>query len=574
MKNINLKRNLATMVAIVAMATGANPANADERGDLEQLRATTMSLIEALVETGVITRDKADKLISEAEQRAKARAAQSPPTVPATPPGAETGRDGKRVVRVPYVPESVKQEIREQLKQEVITQAREERWAAPNALPDWLSRFQFEGDVRLRYDNYRLDPGNTAPGNGHLGGTGATGATATTRAADLASLYIGGVAGINANTPTTQEDFSRTRLRARFGFNAKVADTVTAGMRVASGSTSGPTSTNQTLGQGFNKYSLVLDRAFITVQPTLNLTLTGGRIANPFMSTDLVWAEDLGFEGFVASYKPQVSPSVSLFATGGWFPLRSDSPQQSSPRNLTGAQGGLHWNLSSRTDLKLAAAVYQYHGLEGQLETAARFNAGGPPATDYGASQYQTGFRQRGNTLFLLNPATDTTNTLWGLASAYREFNLTGSLDIAAFGENHIILTGDYVKNLAFDRANMALRTGATFVDGRDYGYLGRILVGQPTMAAAGDWNISLAYRWLGSDAVLDAFTNSDFGLGGTNNKGYILGGSYAFDKHSWLSLRWMSSDLIDSMAPKTSGAAASTRLSTDLLQVDLNVKF
>ena len=79
-------------------------------------------------------------------------------------------------------------------------------------------------------------------------------------------------------------------------------------------------------------------------------------------------------------------------------------------------------------------------------------------------------------------------------------------------------------------------------------------------MAKRGDWNVALTYRWLGSDAVLDAYTNSDFGLGGTNNKGYILGGSYAFDKNSWVSVRWMASDLIDSMLPKVAGSAAAAQ--------------
>ena len=32
---------------------------------------------------------------------------------------------------------------------------------------------------------------------------------------------------------------------------------------------------------------------------------------------------------------------------------------------------------------------------------------------------------------------------------------------------------------------------------------------------------------WI-SDAVIDAFTDPDFGLGGTNLKGYTVGGSWA----------------------------------------------
>jgi hypothetical protein len=558
------QRNLAICALVFAVSGSIGSAQADERGDLEQLRATTLSLIEALVETGAITRERADRLIGEAERKAKERAVQVAPAVPA----GDVTKDGKRTVRVPYVPESVKQDIRDQVKQEVMAQAKEERWASPGALPEWLDRFQFEGDLRLRFDGYRLDPSNTAPGV-----AGYTGTSGLTRAPDFVGAN-GNLTGVPSTN--TQEDFNRTRLRARFGFNAKVSDLVTAGMRISSGSTSGPTSTNQTLGQGFNKYSLVLDRAFVTLQPTPTVALSGGRIANPFMSTDLVWADDLGFEGFVASYKPKIAPNFGAFVTGGWFPLRTDNPLQTAPRNLTGGQAGIDWKFTQHTDLKLAVAMYRYHGIEGTLETNARY--GLPSASDYGTRfEYANGLRQRGNTLFVVNALADplTGTTYWGLASEFREFDLTGSLDISAFGSNHIVLTGDYVKNLAFDRADIARRTSSTIIDGRDYGYLGRVLVGRPVMAESGDWNISLAYRWLGSDAVVDAFTNSDFGLGGTNNKGYILGGSYAFDKHSWVSVRWMASELIDSMAPKVSGSSiAPTKLSTDLLQVDLNVKF
>ena len=140
----------------------------------------------------------------------------------------------------------------------------------------------------------------------------------------------------------------------------------------------------------------------------------------------------------------------------------------------------------------------------------------------------------------------------------------------------HVILSGDYVKNLAFNRKEMAKRTGTDILDGKDIGYMAKLQVGYPTTVKRGDWNVSLAYRYLGSDAVLDAFTNSDFGLGGTNNKGFILGANYGIDKNTWVTARWLSSSLIDSMAPQVSGVATTppTKLSVDMLQLDLNARF
>ena len=482
--------------------------------------------------------------------------------------GATADTAKPRVVRVPYVPETMRREIREQLKREVLTQAREERWGNPDVLPEWLGRFHFEGDVRLRYDSFKLSKDNSSAGvANYVSGTGLT------RAADMVGSNgnFSGVPNVN-----TQEDYTRTRLRFRFGATAKVSDTVSAGLRISTGNTSGPTSTNQTLGQGLNKYALVLDRGFVTFNPSPVLTLTGGRIANPFFSTDLVWADDLNFEGIAANYTHTHTPILKSSLTAGWFPLRTENPLQTTARDLKGLQAGLTWRFAPSSDIRLGAAIYNYRGIEGQLETDTRY--GPPSASDYATRyEYPNGLRQRGNTMFVVNALADPLagTTYWGLASDFREFNLTGSMDIAKFDPVHVVLTGDYVKNMGFDREKMAVRSGSAIIDAKNYGYLGRLTVGYPAMSRWGDWNVSLAYRWLGSDAVLDAFTNSDFGMGGTNNKGYILGGNFGIDKNAWVSVRWMASQLISSMAPKVAAStAAPTKLSVDLLQIDLNAKF
>ncbi len=551
----------------VLLAAGAAPGHADERAELEQVRATTMSLIEALVESGVLSREKADKLVQDAAVRARQKLAEAaPPPVATTSAAApEIGRDGKRIVRVPYVSESTRREIREQLKGEVLAQAREERWANPGALPEWLQRFQFDGDLRLRADMFTLDRGNTAAGIANATNNNLT------RGADLAGSNAAVVPNIN-----TGEDFTRARLRARLGATVTLSERVAAGVRIATGNTTGPTSTNQTLGQGFNRYTLVLDRGYITVNPFAGLSLTGGRIANPFVSTDLVWADDLGFEGVAATYARDFSPAVAGFVTAGWFPLRTDNPLSTTPRNLSALQAGVNWKLARGSAFRLAAALYQYHGISGRQEDNARSPAG-VLAGDYGTrDEYPAGLRQRGNTLFAINAPLDATQpTFWGLAAEFRSINLTGSLDIGAFDPVRVVLTGDYVKNLAFSRNSIFQRTGQQLSDGRDSGYLGRILVGQPNIRQKNDWNVSLTYRWLGSDAVLDAFTNSDFGLGGSNNKGFVVGGSLGIDKNTWVSLRWMASSLIDSMAPRLAGSStAPTKLGVDLFQVDLNARF
>ena len=135
------------LIAVAAILSGllALPAHATERDDLENLRGTTLNLIRLLVREGILTQEKADALLKEAEKK-------SAPDAPAV------ANVDKPAIRVPYVPEIVKQEIRDQLKQEVLAQAKTERWGEAGALPEWIERIKWEGDLRLRYLRDTYEP--------------------------------------------------------------------------------------------------------------------------------------------------------------------------------------------------------------------------------------------------------------------------------------------------------------------------------------------------------------------------------------------------------------------------------
>ena len=76
-------------------------------------------------------------------------------------------------------------------------------------------------------------------------------------------------------------------------------------------------------------------------------------------------------------------------------------------------------------------------------------------------------------------------------------------------------------------------------------------------------WNVSAFYKYLESDAVVDAFTDSDFHLGGTNAKGYIFGGSYGVAHNVDLTAHWLS-------ASEVSGPP----YTVDVILLDLNGRF
>lgn len=546
---------LAATLALLAPA-----AHADEREDLEKLRATVLGLIDVLVKSGVVPRDKVDAMMREAQRNADVQLAKAP--------APEVGPDGKKIVRVPYVPEAVRTQMREQIKAEVLAQTALAPAGGGAPVTESGARVRIEGDVRLRAEAVRLAADNSAAT------AFAQGSPDLTRAPDLWA------AGNSSSFANTEDPFNRTRVRARLGVDVAVSDTVNAGIALATGSATGPTSTNQTMAQGasqtpgfFNKYGLVVDRAYIRVEPMAGLMVSGGRFRNPFMATDLVWADDLNFEGLAVAWKGRAAGGFDAFVTGGWFPLATETPGVTGRRTLTALQGGVDWTLGLRQNhLKLAAALYDYRGIEGVKETTTDKST----VPDYVTrSEYGAGYRQRGNTLFRINTLrTVDSATNWGLASGFRELDLTAVFDLSLAEPTHLITTIDLVRNLGFDRAEIQRRSGLAVSDGNATGFLGKVQFGAPATLQRGLWNVSLAYRRLGSDAVLDAFTNSDFGQGGTNNRGFTLAGNVGIAKNTWLGARWMSSELIDSAVPQISGSSARTKFSVDTLQLELNARF
>jgi len=516
--NTQNRMKLASLCMMLAGA--AHTAHAGEREDLETLRQTTLNLIQVLVQQGMLTQEKAEQLVKQAEVKAlETVAAQKK---------AEAG-----VVRVQYVPESVRKQIADEVREEVIAQAKVERWGDVNAVPEWVDRLKWEGDIRMGYQGDRFSDRN-------------------------APEFFHQVQGQNVNNTTENRD--RFRLRARLGLNAKVTQAISAGFRLATGTLTDPVSTNQTLGQTGNKYSFVLDRAFVRAHSDEILpwlTVSAGRIPNPWFSTALVWDDDLNFEGAALRIDPYAQ-SINTwrpFATLGAFPLQEI--EQSGSVNakskwLLGSQVGVEWIRDNNTRAKLGLAYYNYRNISGIRNgfDQTSFNKTAPD------------FRQKGNTLFNIASSANPANTLYALAADYRVVNLTGAVDLNLFNPVHVMLSGDYVKNVGYSRAKTLARTG---VDAQPdtTGYLAQLAVGMPTMLLKDDWQISIAYRRLGADAVLDAFSDSDFHLGGTNNKGFILGAQYSLGKNAWLSARWSSSNEIRGLP-----------LSIDVFQLYFNAKF
>ena len=328
-------------------AAAITPSFADDLEEIRKLRDTTINLVNALVEQGVLTRAKADEIIRQAEQAGGKGAQPSGGAVAAAPSAAPPVEPG--VVQVPYVPESVKQEIRDDVQRGVLAQAKTERWGEPGAFPDWLNHFTWHGDMRLRGEADRFPTDNTPN-------------------APVAVLQA---YGVNINNSTVADN--RLRIRARFGFDATVGDTVTVGMGVATGGVgagSNPGSENQTLGNYESRSTVGFDRAYIAYHPFSWVTLTGGRVGNPFFKpTTLIWANDVSLEGLVALFDTkQLIQGWSLFATAGAFPVLQNDPvpTSSSPSKwLYAYQTGFNLPFRDIATWSFATAFYDYRNIEG-----------------------------------------------------------------------------------------------------------------------------------------------------------------------------------------------------------------
>src|SRR5882672_8919779 len=120
---------LTALAASLTLATGARAEVSAEERSLSELRNTVVNLLQALVEKGVVSRDQAQALVKQAQDKAAADAALA----------AQAAESESGAVRVTHVPDVVKQEIKDEVAQEVKPQvvnevlatAREQKWGVP-----------------------------------------------------------------------------------------------------------------------------------------------------------------------------------------------------------------------------------------------------------------------------------------------------------------------------------------------------------------------------------------------------------------------------------------------------------
>jgi hypothetical protein len=482
-------------------------------------------------------------------------------------------------VRVTYVPEAVRRQIADEVRRDLAGAgglpparplARIGDAAAPHAIGQLTDHIRLFGDLRIRGEGVFFPRGN------------ATGIFPNFNSINNSTGFDANGAN-NAPFNNVSDNRTRFRLRARTGIEVTISDGVSMIIGAGTGNDSSPISTNQTLGSpgNFSKYALWLDRAYFHLKPLPGVTVDAGRFPNPFFSSPLLYHPDLNMDGVAAQGHRALGQDVSLFGTVGAFPVfntafdfgtTNTNKYGSRDAYLGAAQAGVDWRAHPEVATRFAVGYHAFINSEGKMSRPCF-----QPGTSDSCSTDNTRplFTQGGNTMYGLRDNVLTSSAspnlqYYGLASAFRVVDVNARADITSFGPYTIRLDASALYNTAYDRRRIAGRSpvnnlganGSRF-QGGGAGYLARVSFGEMNVAKAWDWNVFAEYRYLQSDAVIDAFNDSDFRLGGTNSQGYILGGTVGVAHNTLIRGRWLS-------GREVSGAP----YRADVLQVDLLGRF
>jgi Putative porin len=539
------KKKALGLTALLALAPVAQSLAEDEHQSVEELRNTVYNLLQALVDQGVISKEKAQQMVKAAQDKAAADA-------------AAVAKSDQGAVRVPYVPQIVKDEIAKQVAEEVKPavvanvekDAKTQLWGIPGALPDWIARTRIYGDVTLREEGLFYD-GTNAPKQNFLN------YYAINQAGSIAA------AGENALLDS-DETRIRFRGRARLGFESDLGDGFTTGLRIVTGNTTDLVSETQTV-DGTAPYQIGLDELYIRLDernaqhfPWLSAEV--GRFLNPYESpTDLIFHKDLTFTGAATTVRfglgdGSADQSHVFFTLGGHQLQEVEFSAQD--KWLVAAQLGTNLRLGEAQHLRLAGAFFDYFNVTGRLNPA-----GEPGLYNFTAPQ----FLRWGSTVFDIDSVSDPTHQLFAYASKFRLGDVNAVYVVNVAGPYQLSFTIDAVKNFGFNQQQVEARSGQVVSADRNVGAQGEIAFGYPAAyGTRGAWRSVVGYRYLRGDAVMDEYTDSDFHyFGGTNAKGYYVVVDYGLTTRVWTRLRYLSANEIDG-----------PRFGVDTLQIDLSTRF
>lgn len=447
------------------------------------------------------------------------------------------------------------EEIRADLAREASTDS-----ASKIKLSSSLTELKLYGDLRLRYqyDNKDLQ-------------------------ANPAGV---GIDNRDEDRSPTGSQRSRWRFRLRLNADFKLGSQVFGGVELSTARASD--SGNQTFEDGFSDYDIFISRAWLGWEPAKWLTLYGGKMPNPFYTTDLVWDSDIAPTGVaeVIRFHQLFAPGQTEggYAKDGKTLLPVTAAELPWELTLVAGQFIFDDNAESAFDNDESTDAYLF---QTQLIGSYKFAGGAKLTLAPGWLTYINGsvtgavnenpFNDNGNVsgatrnLNLLLLPGDVSLKMAGLKTKFfwdLSYNIEGRKRV------------EDIYNLVSLRTNPGGRPDPDDFDSHhssqdDFAYQVGVVLGENKKK--GDWSVLASWRQTGIGSVDPNLNDSDFAAGELNTRGFKLGLAYNFADfaiggityyHGW-NLR---DNLIGGEA--TGGNAIADSNAVQVLQLDIAVKF
>ncbi|MHC8349430.1 putative porin [Pseudomonas sp. RT4P38] len=318
-------------------------------------------------------------------------------------------------------------------------------------------------------------------------------------------------------------DQDRQRIRVRLGAYTEINPQVDTGIRIATGSDNDSRSTNQSLDNNFTKKDIWLDQGYVDYHPTAikNLHLIGGKMPQPWVSMgDIIWDSDISPEGLALTYKYPLGGSTELFGSAGHFTLKDnvdgEGKQFRHDLRLYSGQLGARFAITDNLKMTLGGSLYAYDNDNDINNTCAT------------------------NTCRLAING-NTANEQFKLYEGFGQIDIGGlPMPLSLYGQ---VVNNDDASN------------------DQDMGWLAGVKT--KVFGFGVDYN----YRDVQRNAVVGAFTDSDFANGFTGSRGSKLKVSYEIDKNFALGATYFLAD-----SDYTNANLRDSKINT--LQLDAEAKF
>jgi hypothetical protein len=397
----------------------------------------------------------------------------------------------------------------------------------------------------------------------------------------------------NLNGSPSGSQQSRWRFRLRVGAEITLTDQWSAGVELSTAKASD--SGNQTYENGFDDYEIFISKAYLRWDPNKALTFIGGKMTNPFYTTDLLWDSDITPTGLVEIIRldqllgAESEEEVGYAKDGKTVVSKAVKSERNWELSLVAGQFIFDDNNENNFDNDEASDAYTFQTqLVGSYKFENDVKVTAAPGWLVNSAGSATG---------LLN--TNSFNDSPNVSGATRNINLLlfpgdvsfklGNLKTKFYWDFSYNIEGrkrtEDIYNLVSLRNDVGQDsdddvTDPDDVDSQhsfqdDFAYLVGFQFGENKKA--GDWSFRADWRQTGIAAVDPNLNDGDFAHGELNTRGLKLGLAYNFTDfavgaityyHGW-NLR---ENLIGGEA--TGGNAIGDANTSRVLQVDVTVKF